>query len=461
MPISRRRFLVASATTGGVAALSLVGLPTTAAAAGQAFTVAVIPDTQQEVFGSDRRFAQRTQWLAENRSNLGLAFVAHTGDVVNWDTADHSQYVVASRAMENLDRAQIPWLPTIGNHDTAAVGVGGGAADPRRTRLLVRDTSTFNRYFPTSRMRGLAGTFESGKVDNSYSTFSAGGGRWMLMTLELWPRQAAIAWADDVLAAHPGHNVILSTHSYLNPDGSIYGGDDYGDTSPQRLFDQLVRPRANVKIVLSGHVGMAGHRVDTHRDGSRVASFLGTFHSNTTNPVQLLTIDPDAGTVATRFVGPSNGQTWPEYATTIGGLSFTRSGSGGAATRTVALRSRANGRYVCADAAGAWPLIANRDAVGPWETFALISGDGGGSALRAGANGDFVCADGAGSQPLVANRDAIGPWETFDLVATGGGTALRSRANGLFVCADGAGAQALQANRTVAGPWETFDLVGV
>lgn len=457
MSLSRRRFLLTTAATAaGLSAASVAG-PAPARAAGRSFTVAVIPDTQQEVFGSDRRFAQRTQWLVDNRSTLGLAFVAHTGDVVNWDTDDHAQYAIASRAMENLDRAGIPWLASIGNHDTAAVGVGGGARDPKRTRALVRDTSTFNRYFPVSRLRGSAGVFESGRVDNAYSTFTGGGDPWLVLSLELWPRASAVAWADGVLAAHPRHNVILSTHSYLNGDGSVYGGADYGDTSPQQLFDRLVRPHPSVKLVLSGHVGMAAHRVDTHAGGSRVASFLGTFHSNTTNPVQLLTIDPDAGTVATRFVGPATGQSWPQYATTIGGMSFTRGSSG--ATRTIALRSRANGRFVTAEAGGAQPLVANRTAAGTWESFELVAGLPGGSALRSRANGAFVCAENAGAGPLIANRSQAGPWETFELVPVGGGFALRARANGRFVCADGAGAAPLTANRDVVGSWETFEVI--
>lgn len=459
MPLSRRRFLSVASATAGLTVASLAG-PRSALAAGSSFTVAVIPDTQQEVFGSDRRFAQRTQWLADNRSALGLAFVAHTGDVVNWDTPDHSQYAVASQAFENLDRAGIPWLPSIGNHDTAAVGVGGSAADPRRTRALVRDTTTFNDYFPTARMRALSGTFENGKIDNAYSTFTAGGAQWMLLSLELWPRAAAVAWADAVLAAHPRHNVILSTHSYLNGDGTVYGRADYGDTSPQQLLDQLIRPRANVKIVLSGHVGLAGHRVDTHTDGSRFASFLGTFHSNSTNPVQLLTVDPDAGTIATRFTAPANNQSWPEYATTIDGMSFSRSSDGGESSRAVALQARVNARFVTAEAGGLQPLIANRHGVGLWETFDLVTLANGGSALRSRANSRFVCADGAGSLPLIANRDSVGSWETFDVVPTGGGDALRSRANGLFVCADGAGSQPLQANRAAAGLWETLVIVG-
>ena len=50
---------------------------------------------------------------------------------------------------------------------------------------------------------------------------SAGGYNWMVLTLELWPRNEAVDWAQAV-AAHPKHNVIVVTHSYLNANGTIY-----------------------------------------------------------------------------------------------------------------------------------------------------------------------------------------------------------------------------------------------
>ena len=37
-------------------------------------------------------------------------------------------------------------------------------------------------------------------------------------------------------------------------------------------------------------------------------------------------------------------------------------------------------------------------------------------ALRAVANGRLVCAENAGQQPLIANRDAVGAWETFEVI---------------------------------------------
>jgi hypothetical protein len=64
---------------------------------------------------------------------------------------------------------------------------------------------------------------------------------------------------------------------------------------------------------------------------------------------------------------------------------------------------------------GAASLIANRAAVGLWESFDRVNNSDGTISLRARANNQYVTADNAGAAPLIANRTAIGPWEKFDL----------------------------------------------
>ena len=133
---------------------------------------------------------------------------------------------------------------------------------------------------------------------------------------------------------------------------------------------------------------------------------------------------------------------------------------GSPATSVIALRARANNLYVCADNAGASPLIANRTAIGAWEQFDVLDAGGGNIALRAHANSQIVCADNAGASALIANRTAFGGWETFQLVHNADGTvSLRSLANNNYVTAENAGASPLIANRTAIGLWESFDLV--
>jgi DNA repair exonuclease SbcCD nuclease subunit len=270
----------------------------------------------------DPRFLDRTEWLVDHRNDLNLRFVTHTGDVVNWDTADHSQYQVVSAAMRPLEAAGIPYSMAIGNHDTQATGVGGSARDPSRTYRLQRDTTTFNAFFNAERYGGDPVEFEPGKVDNLYTEYQAGGMKWMVLVLELWPRAAVVAWAKQQVAAHPHDNVIVVTHDYVSARGGLDQTAPYGDTTPQQLFDQLIKQYPNIKMVFSGHTGVAGRRVDTGVGGNKIYDYLGTFHSNSTDPMRLVTIDTHARTIRTWIYCPYTNQTMQSYTVTETGVSF-------------------------------------------------------------------------------------------------------------------------------------------
>ena len=59
-------------------------------------------------------------------------------------------------------------------------------------------------------------------------------------------------------------------------------------------------------------------------------------------------------------------------------------------TEVVAFRAKANNRYVTAENTGKSSLIANRTAIGSWETFDLIHVNSTDVYLRAHANGKLV-----------------------------------------------------------------------
>ncbi len=288
------------------------------------FSFAAMPDTQQEVLSTkDTRFANRTNWLVQQRTALDLRWVAHSGDVHNWDTPAHDQYEVSSKAMKVLEDANIPYTLTIGNHDTMATGTGGGARDATKTRILQRDTTTFNTYYNASRYGVVSGAFEANKVDNIYATYNAGGLKWMVLVLELWPRQTVVDWAKTVVASHPDHNVIVATHDFIS-EGGIEQGAGYGELTPQQVFDQMVSVYPNVKMTISGHTGYASNRVLTGKNGNKIYSFLQTFHSNTTNPVRLFTIDTQADTIKTWIYAPYTDTTYGAYSQTITGVNWVR-----------------------------------------------------------------------------------------------------------------------------------------
>lgn len=289
------------------------------------FSVAVLPDTQMEMLrAADTKFRNRATWLADNKAALDLRYALQVGDLVNWGNVDRSQFAKASADIQPLEAA-VPWAGAIGNHDTAAVCKGGSACPGARASATVRDTTAYNEAFPVSRFPNMGGEFEPGKVDNAYQTFSAGGVEWLVLSLELWPRASAVTWAQSVVASHPSHNVIVLTHSYLDANGSISTSNGgYGATSPQYLFDHLIKTYPNIKMVLSGHVGTSASRIDKGVNGNKIVSILQTFHSGRTNPVRLVEIDTAAGTVNSRVYAPFSNTSYPEYKTSAAGLTFVR-----------------------------------------------------------------------------------------------------------------------------------------
>lgn len=316
--------------------------PARQAPTGTGFTIAVVPDTQGEVFKGDKRLPHRNRWLVERREALNLRFVAQVGDLTNWGWLEQGQLRRASRGFGILEKAGIPYSIAIGNHDTRAVGWDGnggygGAAyvdNPEcrdrfstqecRTEVLVRRTQEINAFFDAQRFGAVKGAYERGKIDNVYSTFRAGGLRWMVLDLELWPRSGAVAWANRVVAAHPRHNVIVNTHSYLTAGGTISTSAEYGSTSPQYLWRNLVSQHRNIAVVVSGHTGEGAMRVDRGVHGNKVVSLLTNIRQTETNPVRLVQVKPRANVLATRVVGPRTGKKYPKLKGTVRGMSFVR-----------------------------------------------------------------------------------------------------------------------------------------
>ena len=317
--------------TGGVrngtlflalAALLYSGLFVPPALGEDTFTLAIIPDVQMEV--NDTRFGDRLRWLVDNRASLNLKMVLQCGDLMNFN--DDAQYAHQSKGLEVLDDAHMPYAAALGNHDTAAVRADGGSAAPGNVNANLRNTARYNAYFPVSRFKSLAGTYEAGKIDNAYHTFTAGGLNWLVINLELWARTGALDWARTVVTNHPNHNVIFLTHAHLNGDGTIQQNNGgYGDNSPQDVFDRVMKPYANVRLVFCGHTGSHGYRADTGTKGNTVYQFLQCYHDKTTNPTRLLEIDTKNGTMTTHVYCPSiNGDKQDGSARTITGIQWVR-----------------------------------------------------------------------------------------------------------------------------------------
>lgn len=244
------------------------------------YAIAIVPDTQILSYYYPGAFESIYEWLADNKEQENLQFVVGLGDITELN--EDAEWERATQSIGILDGV-IPYSLTLGNHDYA----GGGS----QTTTTYRDSSKFNSYFPLSKYEnspGFGGAFEPGKMDNTYHTFSVAGQQYLVLALEFGPRDEVVDWANDIVENHPDHQVIVSTHTYVDTNGTRIKGQNPG--SPHRyafinsqsvndgeqLWDKLVKKHKNIFLVLSGHqiYDHVVHRMDRGEHGNMVHQFL-------------------------------------------------------------------------------------------------------------------------------------------------------------------------------------------
>jgi len=188
-----------------------------------AYSFAVIGDTQIVTEGFPDKFPMIYDWLLENKETHNIQFMIGLGDITN--SATYKEYTLAKNQISRLNGV-IPYSIIRGNHDYS-----------------------FNDYF------GLSSAFASqvdgyygSSLENTYKVFTVGAVDYMIVTLDYSPTAEEVAWADGLIASHPNHNVILTTHKYLGTGGST----DYN------LWENLASKHENVVLVLSGHYSYPG-----------------------------------------------------------------------------------------------------------------------------------------------------------------------------------------------------------
>lgn len=241
-------------------------------------TIAVLPDTQTYAQKFPHIVDHQLKWLDSNSRKFD--YVLQLGDLTQ-NNVD-SEWVVIRNAFNHIENS-IPYSIVAGNHDLG----NNGRAD-------VRNSDLFNKYFPSSGFSGTYGLFEDGKSDNFWKEFKKGNNTWIIMGLEFGPRNEVLDWADMVAKEHSDKTIILFTHGYMYSDSTRLGEGDswrpqaYGigkDTGTkavndgEQIWEKLVKPNANIRVVLSGHVlhSGVGTRVDDNDAGLPVYQLLQNY----------------------------------------------------------------------------------------------------------------------------------------------------------------------------------------
>lgn len=333
-------------TAGGLAAGLIAGVlagcttpPGSHPAA--SFTLAMIPDTQNYVDYTHQRnegfaldaselFIEQMAWIAaRSRANGGdIAFVASVGDV--WqhqskaidpahaargiDAAEKSVFgdhfvptpktreVEIPKAIEGyrlIQEAGLPFGVAPGNHDYDAMWSLAAfppnlGKDP--SEFTMRDLgmlhvggldnfrSAFGEGSEFFRDRSwYVASFRGGA--NSAQVFEAGGVRFLHIAVEMSADDEVVAWIESVIANHPGHPTILSTHDYLDPLGrrasnpiiDLDTGDPSHHNSAEEIWSELITRNDSIFLVLCGHHHGQAFRTDLNDAGHEVYQMLADY----------------------------------------------------------------------------------------------------------------------------------------------------------------------------------------
>ena len=217
-----------------------------------AFTFAFIGDTQIVTRLNPEKLDTIYQWIVDNKEAKNIQFVAGLGDITD-KNADF-EWESAIRAIQKMDGV-VPYSLIRGNHDdpylyTTQVGYDGYIAQ-------------------------LDGMYND-VVLNTYSTITVGHLKYLFLNLDHGPADDVLAWACQVVEAHPDHNVIITTHGYINEQGLLLHAGSEPTLAPSvtsgindatAIWNRLVKKYTNIVMVVCGHMGDAPEGVNFEVEG--------------------------------------------------------------------------------------------------------------------------------------------------------------------------------------------------
>lgn len=177
------------------------------------------------------------RWIIDNAEEKKIAHVFGLGDMTEL-VSNEAEWAVVDEAVHQLDGI-VPYTVVRGNHDHPDNFV-----------------NTFNRepYAST-----LTESYEKTPLRNAYKTFSVCGIDYLVLLLDYDPKDEVLEWADGILAKYPDHRVIVTTHSYLDLDGSLMTVEKNNSFSTKlkntgtEIWNKLLRKHKNVFMVCCGH----------------------------------------------------------------------------------------------------------------------------------------------------------------------------------------------------------------
>lgn len=213
-------------------------------AADYAYSFCIVGDTQKVTKHTPSKLANIYDWIVANKEKRNIQYVFGLGDITDTDTTDEWN---TAEAQINKLNGVVPYSLVRGNHDGSA---------------------NMNAYFgngDTAYKGQMEGFFSKDKIETAYRRIQVGDVKYLMITFDIGPTDAELEWAAKLIEANSDHRVIITTHVYLNADGSTVTKDhshpatNYNDdptaNNGDDMWNELISKYENIFLVISGHIG--------------------------------------------------------------------------------------------------------------------------------------------------------------------------------------------------------------
>lgn len=202
-----------------------------------AYSFALVGDTQILTRYYKDKLTAMYDWIVDNVQTKKIKFVFGLGDIT--DTNRVGEWKRAKQEIKKLDGV-VPFSVIRGNHD--------------------RPEQYFNEYFPLDEFKDQILHSYDGTMCNTCQEFSVGTIKYLVVNLDYGPSDDVLDWANKIVAKYPEHNVIVTTHIYLAPDGTTLDAEDTGNAltcggfnTGDQMWDKFISKHENIVLVLCGH----------------------------------------------------------------------------------------------------------------------------------------------------------------------------------------------------------------
>lgn len=212
------------------------------------------------------------QYAAKEYVAGNVGYIFTTGDLVDdvpGTVQAPYQWGIADRAMSYVEAVGMPNGLVSGNHDVKTFN----ALDYSAGDATV-DYSLFEQTFPASRYEQER--WYGGSLNNNishYDLITVGNVDFIVLFLGygVEATDETIAWANHVLKTYAHRTAIVATHEYLDAQNAEYANRG------QLIYNTIVDPNPNVKMVVCGHDDGSVCRETVASDGRVVYELLADY----------------------------------------------------------------------------------------------------------------------------------------------------------------------------------------